>query len=291
MKKKYLIAMISIIIIIIGLYLFLFQKEVLRQGKDYLIDFTTYCKMINSDKYKNFSKADKSKTYYKSEKNIKIPILLYHQICNSTPERQNYHLSTTTMQFKKQITDLKNLGYTFITYDDLIAYNKNEFALPEYCVLISFDDGYKNVYENAYPIAKELNIPITIFVIDNCVGTNEYISWDNAREMDKSGIVNIYSHSKNHINYSEFSTDILVNDITYAHTHIENELGHSVAKVMAYPYGGYTEEEIKNLYDIGFVQNILLDVPNSSANLDMSKLTRIFVRQNDTVYKILDIIL
>lgn len=292
MNKKYFAIILTLLVIVsISGYLFIFQKETLRQCRDFLVNTTTYFKVANSTKYKEFAKSDKSKKYYKNEKEIKIPILLYHQICNTNPNRTEYHLSTTTNQFRTQITGLKNLGYTFITYDDLIAYNNNELALPEYCVIITFDDGYKNVYENAFPIAKELNIPITMFVIDSCFGIPEYISWDDAREMDKSGIVSIYTHSKNHIDYSKANKDDLLDNITSAHSTIEKQLGHPVSKVMAYPYGGYNDNEIEVLKYNGFIQNILLDVPNLSSTLDMSKLNRIFVKQNYSVYKILEIIL
>lgn len=259
--------------------------------RDYLVNTVTYFKVTNSNEYKNFNTNDKSKKYYKSEKEMKIPILLYHEICNTNPGRTEYHLFTTKKQFRRQIEGLKNLGYTFITYSDLIAYNNNELALPEYCILITFDDGYKNVYENAFPIIKELNIPITLFVIDSCIETPGYISWDDARQMDESGLVSIYTHGKNHINYCESDSQSLLNDISFAHKNIEKELGHSVNKVMAYPYGNYNESCINILKDNGFVQNILLDIPNNSSSLNMSKLNRIFIKQNYSVYKILEIIL
>lgn len=292
MKKKiFIFTSIIVILLVLCTCLLTIKPRFIKEFKDFLVNAKNTIAVKNSQEYKDLKAADKSKKYYKSEKNIKIPILLYHQIPTEKSNREDYYLCTTAKQFEKQITGLKDLGYTFITYEDLIKYNNNELALPEYVVLLSFDDGYLNNYENAFPIVKKYNIPISIFVIDDCVGTNGYFSWGQAKEMEESGLVHIYTHGKVHIPYGNEPAEIVGDYIPYAHSHLEEELGHSTSKVFAYPYGSYSDVSINTLSGLGFIQNVLDERYNTTDTLNLSCLTRIYAKQNYNVYSILKLIL
>lgn len=294
MRKKIIILTIIILIIILSITAIVLVKTrapILGDLKDLAINSKNEFIVKNSKEYKELKKADKTKKYYKNEKNIKIPILLYHNIPTEKSARNQYYMNTTQKQFEKQISGLKDLGYTFITYDDLIKYYNNELALPEYVVLITFDDGYLNNYENAFPIIKKYNIPVTMFVINDCVGSPGYFSWEQAKEMEESGLVSIYTHGKTHIEYGKESEEVIRDYISYAHSNIENQLGHPTLKVFAYPYGSYSSTSVQTLKDLGFVQNILDEKYNTSDSLDLNQLTRIFAKQNYSLYTILKLIL
>ncbi|MBR4261583.1 MAG: polysaccharide deacetylase family protein [Clostridia bacterium] len=293
MKKKILLSILCFAILIVLLFIsILITKPVLiKEFKDTLVNTKNTIEVKNSQEYKNLKSADKSKKYYKDEKNIKIPILLYHQIPTKKSKREDYYVCTTAKQFEKQISGLKDLGYTFITYEDLVKYNNNEIPLPEYVVLLSFDDGYLDNYENAFPIVKKYNIPINIFVIDDCVGSSGYFSWKQAKEMEESGLVHIYTHGKVHIPYGNESADTVKEYISYAHKHLEEELGHETLKVFAYPYGSCSDDSINALSELKFIQNLLGEQYNTSDSLNLNKLTRIYAKQNYNVYSILKLIL
>lgn len=142
-------------------------------------------------------------TCYKSQKNIKIPIFIYHDIVEDESQIKVNYMQTTYKRFDEQITGLMKLGYVPISYDDLIAYNNGEKAIPKRSILITFDDGFSGVYKYAYQFAKEYKIPITSFIINYNVGTDGYFTWDEAKEMSDSGLVSIYSHSMEHLKYNE----------------------------------------------------------------------------------------
>ena len=292
MKKKLLILIsIFILSIILCVILLITKPTFIREFKDILVNTKNTIVVKNSKEYKNLKTADKSKKYYKNEKNIKIPILLYHHVPSEKSERSEYYLNTSVNQFEKHISGLKDLGYTFITYEDLFKYYNNEIPLPEYVVLISFDDGYLDNYENAFPIIKKYNVPINVFVIDNGVGAPGYFSWEQAREMENSGLVHIYTHGKTHIPYGDESADLVKDYISYAHTHLEEELGHETLKVFAYPYGSCSDDSINALSELGFIQNLLGEQYNTSDTLDLNKLTRIYGKENYNLYTILKLIL
>lgn len=169
-KKKCIFIIISLIIIAILIFgfFYIFNKNVLYD----IYDSIKYVKQGIEVKLSNEYKiGDKTKTYYKGEKNLRIPILLYHEITKEKPSRDLFYMRTTKENFEQQIKGLLEYGYTVISYDDLIAYSNWEKALPEKVVLIDFDDGYIGNYLYAFDVVKRYNIPINIYVVDDLVGT------------------------------------------------------------------------------------------------------------------------
>lgn len=290
MKKTNIIIITVCVILFIGLVImgvFYFNKPLVYD----IYDSLKYAKQtIEINASSQYSKEKDNKVYYKGEKNIRIPILIYHRIVDKKPERSMAYMNTTHENFEKQIAGLLEYGYSIISYEDLIAYNKGEKALPEKVVIINFDDGFQGVYDYAFQTAKKYNIPMTTFVVDDLVGTNDYFSWDQAREMSDTGLISIYSHGKTHIKYDEVSEKTLVEYTEYAHQHIEEELGKKIAKVFTYPYGRYTQEQIEELETLGFIQNLTNNEINDSDKLDMSRLNRIYVLDHYSKYEILKMI-
>lgn len=215
-----------------------------------------------------------NKAYYKDEKNIFIPIFLYHDIV--TEKIAEDYMQTTDAIFKKQITGLQKLGYEFINYDDLIKYNNGEKKLKSKVCLITFDDGLIGNYNILFPLVKELNIPITINIIDSEVGLEGYLSWDQIKEMYASNLINFHSHGKFHSEPFDISTEEYVQQITNAHAHIEENLGETISKVYTYPYGLFEEDKVEALAAAGFVQNLTDNKINKSNTLDLSRLHRAY---------------
>ena len=95
-------------------------------------------------------------------------------------------------------------------------------------------DGNGN-YTNMFPILKKYNIPATIFVVEELLGTKQYFTWKNAKEMYDSGLVKIHTHGKRHIDYSKVSKSTLISQLNSAHEKIETVLEDDVLKIFAYP--------------------------------------------------------
>lgn len=289
MKKKILIiSCITIaVLIFMGIYLYFFNKKILYN----IYDGIKYVKQaVEVNLSSEYKPVDKTKTYYKNEKNLRIPILLYHEITANEPERSMAYIQTTKENFEKQIAGLLEYGYTVISYNDLIAYNNGKKALPEKVVLIDFDDGYVGNYENAFEVIKKYNIPINIYVVDDLVGTPGYFNWEQAKEMSDSGLVSINTHGKTHIFYNKETPETLKEHIEYAHSKIEEKLQKQVTKVFTYPYGAYTDEHLEILKNAGFVQNLTNDEINNSDTLNLYGLSRIYVMNHYSKYKILKMI-
>ena len=205
--------------------------------------------------------------YKKStRRDVKIPVLLYHNFVSTVPDKDpdNFNYINTPQSFEENIKVILENGYTIISMKELNDANNSKFELPEKPILITFDDGYYSNYEYIYPILKKYNIKASIFVVTDKVGKEidgiKYLGWKECLEMQNSGLVEIFSHSKRHIFYDKFSAKVIRNDVMESYEVIEEKLGNKKIKVFAYPYGAYTKETVwtlkisgidMQLYDIG----------------------------------------
>ncbi|MGN1270567.1 MAG: polysaccharide deacetylase family protein [Clostridia bacterium] len=205
--------------------------------------------------------------YHKIKRsNVKIPILLYHDFVTTVPDSDidNFKYINTPQSFEENIKVLLENGYTFITIQELNDAINGKIELPEKPVLVHMDDGYDSNYEYIYPILKKYNVKVSIFIVTDKIGREidgkRYLSWEHCIEMQDSGLVEIFSHSKRHIFYDKLPARVIRDDVMESYEMIEKNLGHKDLKIFAYPYGAYTKETVwllkmngidMQVYDIG----------------------------------------
>jgi peptidoglycan/xylan/chitin deacetylase (PgdA/CDA1 family) len=216
-------------------------------------------------------------TYKKGEKDIKIPLLIYHGFCTPLPEVDTYKLMCSMDIFEDQITTLKDAGYTFLTLEDIYKYNNGTIGLPEKNVTITMDDGWEGNYTEAFDLIKKYEVPANIFIVENLVGTEGYFSWEQAKEMYDTCLVKIHVHGKQHVSATGYTKEQLINSYNSAHSAIEEHLGTSVQKIMAYPAGDYSDNTIEWLKEAGFEMQVQTKygTVNKSSSLDLTGLGRI----------------
>lgn len=182
-----------------------------------------------------------------SESGTKVLVLNYHKI-----DHTFISLSVRPEDFDNQMKYLHDNGYHTITPDELYEALAGNGQLPENPVLITFDDGYEDNYTNAYPILKKYDFKATIFVVTGFLDRHKkgYLSWDQAREMNKNGI-NIESHTVNHKSMTDLTDDELRSELVDSKKKAESELGHAVNYV-AYPTGTYNLHIAQMVKEAGY---------------------------------------
>ena len=231
--------------------------------------------------------ATAKNTYYINEKDLQIPIFVYHDIVATKEDIQYDYMQTDVLTFENQIDKLMKLGYRPISYEDLVNYKEGKIKIPKHSFLITFDDGYMGIYKYAFKIAKERNIPMTSFAIDDKVGEAGYYNWEQAKEMHYDGNISIYSHGLEHIEYDKVSPQELVESTNIAYEKLKNKLkDDNLLKVFTYPYGLYTEEDVIALGNEGYIQNLTDNKINRSRTLDLKRLHRCYPL-DDSALKIL----
>ena len=207
-----------------------------------------------------------SKTKKNKIANVKVPILLYHDFVTTVPDNDsdNFSYINTPQSFEENIKVLLENGYTIISFQELNDANNGKIKLPEKHILITFDDGYYSNYEYIFPILKKYNVKASIFIVTDNIGKEvdgkKYLSWEQCKEMQDSGLVEIFSHSKRHVFYDKLPVRTIRDDVIESYRIIEENLGTTSLKVFAYPYGAYTKETVWTLkvngidmqvYDLG----------------------------------------
>jgi len=166
-----------------------------------------------------------------------------------------HHVFDDQEQCFREVIELLLGNGNFITTDHCIRILKGESQLDGNYYHLSFDDGFKNIYDNAFPILSEYKIPSLFFVPTAFIGaqttvakeycinslgmlsTLEIVEWSDLEEMVDYGI-DIGSHTRHHVNLFKISgqTNRLHDEICGSKYDIEKHLG-IPCKYISWPYG------------------------------------------------------
>lgn len=170
---------------------------------------------------------------------IAVPILMYHYISTPPEDADIYRqdLSVPPEEFRAQMQHLADEGYTTISLYDLNRALRWGTTLPPRPVILTFDDGYRDAYENAFPVLEEFGFTGTFFVITARLdeGHPAYITWEQAQEMATAGM-SIESHTKEHPNLISQNEAALYYQIQGSLESIAAHTGQSV-RIFSYPGG------------------------------------------------------
>jgi peptidoglycan/xylan/chitin deacetylase (PgdA/CDA1 family) len=109
-----------------------------------------------------------------------LRILAYHRVLDddesSFPFDQEV-ISATTDGFFRQMKFVRD-NFEVISFRELEICEERQRAWPKRGLIITFDDGYRDNYTNAFPILKELGLTATIFLTAGHIGSRELFWWD-----------------------------------------------------------------------------------------------------------------
>ena len=161
-----------------------------------------------------------------------VPVLMHHHVSPSPGM-----ITVSPENFESQIAWLATDGWTSLTMQQYAGFLAGA-PVPRKSILITFDDGYQDNYDNAYPILRKYGLKGTVFVVTSFLGTRKgYLTWDECREMEKNGMT-VASHTVDHKSMTDLTNDQLRAELVESKKKAEAELGHEV-KYMAYPTGAY----------------------------------------------------
>ncbi len=206
------------------------------------------------------------------ENKIALPIIMYHHISKKQSALGDYVVSPE--QFENDILYFQKLGYTSISVDELIKFSEGKFTMPEKPIMITFDDGYLSFYEYAFPILKKYNVKAVLSIIgrytdlySECDDRNvnyAHVTWDNVKELAKSGLVEIENHTYDlhTLNERKGSTikagesedcykQMLSSDIKTLQEKIKSATG-KTPLAFTYPFGRMCKQSYQIISDMGF---------------------------------------
>jgi peptidoglycan/xylan/chitin deacetylase (PgdA/CDA1 family) len=190
----------------------------------------------------------------------RLVILMYHMVCNPQTEKEARY-ACPPHRFAQHMKLLAHGPYNVIGMDQVQNFCAGKRSLPENSVVITFDDGFRDNYEQGLPILQQHKFPATLFLTTGMVsGSNLWMSgeypnrpmlnWNQIIEMQKYG-VSIGGHTVNHVRLPQLSDDEANREIIDCKTTIEDKLG-IPCLFFAYPYGLYDERHAKAISQAGY---------------------------------------
>lgn len=223
-------------------------------------------------------------------RSVRVPILMYHYVSQPPPEADVYRkdLSVTPAQFESHVQALQDAGYQSIPLADLVSYlATGQPELPAKGVVLTFDDGYVDNYDNALPVLQKYGFTATIFVITDFVDMQRpgYATWAQLAEMHAAGL-DIGSHSRDHADLSGRDVDFLVWQALGSRQMIESRLGFT-PRVFCYPAGRYDDLAIQVVRSADYWGAVTTQQGVTHASDAPFELTRVRVRGSHTAVDLL----
>lgn len=208
-----------------------------------------------------------------------VPILMYHHIDGANKNTDSPNVSKEN--FAKEMELIHKKGYNVISLDSLVDATLNKERLPRNSVVITFDDGYKDNYTNAYPALKKYSFPATMFIITGKIGQKEYVSWDDILEMSKNNI-SFGAHSRYHRYLPDLDEEEVRKSVVESKKDLEEKLGAEV-KYFCYPLGGFSDRIIKIVREAGYKGACTTNKGDGKLNNSVFALKRIKMKDYDIV--------
>jgi peptidoglycan/xylan/chitin deacetylase (PgdA/CDA1 family) len=184
---------------------------------------------------------------------IQLPILMYHYVRrppSMTSDMMGYRLSVDPDVFQSQMDWLYTHGYHAVNFNDVRAYFAGRRALPARPVVITLDDGYRDLYTTAFPILRAHGFTAVAYIVPSFVGWPQYVTREQIVEMDHAGF-EIASHTMNHSDLARMSNGSVMYQLVQSKRWLESLVGHPVLD-FAYPSGKFTNQTVFAVQQAGY---------------------------------------
>jgi peptidoglycan/xylan/chitin deacetylase (PgdA/CDA1 family) len=219
-----------------------------------------------------------------------IKVLMYHRVVKDRVLSKGHWTCIHAEDFRRHLEFLDRWGFTPITLNDYRLYLEGEINLPRKPVIITFDDGYLDTYENAFPLLQEFGMRAVVFVLgDRTIMSN---AWDadggismapllEARhivEMHRGG-VEIGAHSLTHAKLVDLPRQRLWDEISRARMNLEILLNSPVWS-FSYPFGLLNSVAKKMVQDAGYRFACSVYTGPSTFGMEAFEIRRIAIRSS-----------
>ncbi len=224
-------------------------------------------------------------------KSATIAILGYHDV----RERGGSPMLIAGSKFRQQMQAIKDSQIPVIPLADVMAWKRGEKNIPPESIVITFDDGWEGVYEQAYPVLKEFGFPFTVYLYKKYVNIGgRSMSWDQIREMMLHGC-EIGSHSVSHeslkkkpkagMSDADYQAWVLA-ELKDSRDFLEQNLKIKITS-FAYPYGVFDDEVMNTGLQIGYESLVTVNGQKVGFDTLNGKLGRYIIHgDSDTNFKL-----
>lgn len=211
-------------------------------------------------------------------------ILMYHSVGNN-----GAFFTVRQESFETQLEYLRTHHFNVVTLSSLLEKIQQGQSLA-HTVAITFDDGYKDNYEVAFPLLKKYQMPATIFLTAGFVGGSmklkdgtvlPMLAQQEIQEMVESGFIECMPHTMNHVRYVGDNLEVFMREVRESRQTVESLTG-KAAPIFAYPAGKYDLTLVESIKQEGFKGAVTVEEGLVHARADIFMLKRNAVDSSTT---------
>ncbi|MFA5019248.1 MAG: poly-beta-1,6-N-acetyl-D-glucosamine N-deacetylase PgaB, partial [Methylobacter sp.] len=251
-------------------------------------------------------------------------VLNYHDIVKAGSAKSSLNsMDVSVDHFEEHLVWLKKNGYKIVSVQNVLDAAAGKNSIADKSVLLTFDDGYQSFYTRVFPILKKYHYPATVALIGSWIdgidtpdeAGKQLLTWDQVREMVKSGLVEMASHTydlhksavANPQGDSQAATVTRLYDFTTGRYETDEQYRERIhlalrksaefifqhagvwPRVMVWPYGEYNNIALEASREAGMSMTMgLIDGFNTVANIDV--LRRLIMTDNPDVRQFAEIV-
>ncbi len=191
-----------------------------------------------------------------------LSILMYHQVGVFSRPKAHRAVFCHVKRFKAQMAYLKATGFSVLSMEQAMACLFGQQPLPKRSVVLTFDDGYENFREHAWPVLQAHGFPASVFLVSDLLGkTSSWLNKDFAqrpplmsastvRQLAHEG-VSFGSHACSHPRLSQLSDAQMRREVFDSKAALQDVLGREVLD-FCYPYGDYNARTCELVQEAGY---------------------------------------
>ena len=192
-----------------------------------------------------------------------LPVLLYHRVAPELPAQDPFGNFTSCDAFAAHLRWLQAGGWRSVSLGQIAVALAGGPALPSRAVALTFDDGYRDTFEHAWPLLRQHGFKATVFMVSGAVGGDSsfdsgagyepspMLSADEIRFMHSAG-VEFGSHTRSHPeSLPRLGDDLLGDELAGSRRDLEAILD-SPVDVFAYPHSRHDERVEKAVIAAGY---------------------------------------
>ncbi len=224
---------------------------------------------------------------------VRISILMYHQVGDFT--RMDSHRATYCHynRFASQMAYLRRFGYNVISLDAAVRALRGAEPIPPRAVVLTFDDGYENFYQYAYPELKRHGYPAIVYLVSGLLGHDAewfakegrdcppLLGIERVRELMRAGI-DFGAHSVSHVKLAEIGREQAIEEIRRSKHDLSALLDREVVH-FCYPYGSYDRDIVEATRAAGYTTGVTCDRAAATGDDDLLRLPRKAISFGDSL--------
>lgn len=225
----------------------------------------------------------------------RVMILCYHGVTERAERSplDPFGLQVRHERFTVHLDYLRR-HYHVLSLSDYLKARREQSALPDYSVVLTFDDGYRNFLTAAAPRLAKSKMPASVFIITDRVRSDgkqleadwsesddeTYLSWEEAQELSGEQAIEFGSHTCSHRQLSQLSPDEAERELQASRGIIKAHLGKG-ALSLAYPYGAYSDAIIEQARALSYTCALTTDAGTNDLQTGLFALRRTLIGDDD----------